>query len=206
MARPIVEETLGKVLQSARQEFLEKGYAGASLGAIARKAGVTTGALYVRFPSKDALFGALVRPMAEDWMSFYRNGSVQGFELLEAGAPQEMWALSDKTFAQLVKRIYDDRDAFLLLANCAAGSSYENFLEQLVNEEESETLRFLEGMRRRGYTLPDIPAADIHVLVGAHYYAIFEIISHEEDSGEALSRLLRINAFFRPGWQKIFGS
>ena len=58
-----VEETRGLVLQSAQREFLDKGYEKASLRSIAQNAGVTTGALYVRFPNKSALFAALVEPV-----------------------------------------------------------------------------------------------------------------------------------------------
>ena len=59
-----VEETRGLVLQSAQREFLDKGYEKASLRSIAQNAGVTTGALYVRFPNKSALFAALVEPVS----------------------------------------------------------------------------------------------------------------------------------------------
>ncbi len=39
-------ETKEKLLQSARAEFLAKGYQGASLRSICKASGVTTGALY----------------------------------------------------------------------------------------------------------------------------------------------------------------
>ena len=37
-----------RILESAKEEFLDKGFLGASLNNICRKAGVTTGALYKR--------------------------------------------------------------------------------------------------------------------------------------------------------------
>ena len=43
------KETREKLLASARQEFLEKGYTQASLRSICKNAGVTTGALYFFF-------------------------------------------------------------------------------------------------------------------------------------------------------------
>ena len=49
-----------KILDCAKAEFLEKGFADASLRSICSKAGVTTGALYKRFSGKEALFEALL--------------------------------------------------------------------------------------------------------------------------------------------------
>ncbi len=52
--------TLDLILSAAMQEFLEKGFKSASLRNIVKKAGVTTGAFYGYYDSKEALFEALV--------------------------------------------------------------------------------------------------------------------------------------------------
>ena len=52
--------TLERILSAAMREFLEKGYQSASLRNIVKTAGVTTGAFYGYFKSKEELFGALV--------------------------------------------------------------------------------------------------------------------------------------------------
>ena len=52
--------TLNLIQRAARQEFLEKGFRSASLRNIARAAGVTTGALYGYYGSKEELFASLV--------------------------------------------------------------------------------------------------------------------------------------------------
>ena len=53
-------ETKAKILESAKNEFLDKGFVNASLRTIASNAGLTTGAMYRHFKDKDALFCALV--------------------------------------------------------------------------------------------------------------------------------------------------
>jgi AcrR family transcriptional regulator len=50
-----------QILDGARTVFLHDGFDGASMNDIARVAGVSKGTLYVYFPSKEALFEALVR-------------------------------------------------------------------------------------------------------------------------------------------------
>lgn len=52
-------ETKEKLLVSAKSEFMEKGYAKASLRKICADAGVTTGALYFFFKGKEDLFRSL---------------------------------------------------------------------------------------------------------------------------------------------------
>ena len=50
------KETVRKLSDSAKKEFMEKGFMKASLRNICKNAGVTTGALYFFFKDKDALF------------------------------------------------------------------------------------------------------------------------------------------------------
>lgn len=50
-----------QILDGARQVFLAEGFDGASMGGIAKAAGVSKGTLYVYFDSKEALFEALTQ-------------------------------------------------------------------------------------------------------------------------------------------------
>ena len=54
------EIAVEKILECAKEEFMEKGFADASLRTIAERAGYTTGMLYARFADKSVLFKELV--------------------------------------------------------------------------------------------------------------------------------------------------
>ena len=54
------ESTLMRILQAARREFRERGFRGASLRSIVKSLGMTTGAFYGYYKSKEELFAALV--------------------------------------------------------------------------------------------------------------------------------------------------
>ncbi len=54
--------TLEKIQEAALAEFLDKGFQGASLRQIVKNAGVTTGAFYGYFSSKEALFASWWSP------------------------------------------------------------------------------------------------------------------------------------------------
>jgi AcrR family transcriptional regulator len=65
--RPPAEEVVARaerLLDVATEVFLDKGFKGASMGEIARRAGASKQTLYARYPSKAALFAALVERKA----------------------------------------------------------------------------------------------------------------------------------------------
>lgn len=84
------------VVDAARRVFAEEGYDGASVDRIAAAAGLTKGAVYSRFATKEALF---LRVMAE------RDRSV--LRAIEGGTPAE-WASSWRRLLE------DDRQATAL--------------------------------------------------------------------------------------------
>ncbi|MDD6034568.1 MAG: helix-turn-helix domain containing protein [Oscillospiraceae bacterium] len=60
------EEVRQRILQAAREEFLEKGFQESSMRRIAQNAGITPGNIYAYFPGKEALFERLVDPAVAD--------------------------------------------------------------------------------------------------------------------------------------------
>lgn len=55
-----------KITKAAMEEFKENDFLKASLNKIAEKAGLTTGAVYTRYKSKDELFCSLVYPLIDE--------------------------------------------------------------------------------------------------------------------------------------------
>src|SRR3954470_753019 len=58
------ERTMRRILDAAREEFGERGFADSSIVGITQRAGVALGTFYTYFDSKEALFQALVRDMS----------------------------------------------------------------------------------------------------------------------------------------------
>jgi len=55
------EETASKIFHQAMRLFLEKGYHGTSIGDITKSAGITIGAVYWHFKSKEDLLEKIVK-------------------------------------------------------------------------------------------------------------------------------------------------
>ena len=65
------EDTQKNILNTARKHFLKDGLTGASLRNIVKDAGLTTGAFYKYYPTKEALFDALTDPYMEHIYQIY---------------------------------------------------------------------------------------------------------------------------------------
>jgi AcrR family transcriptional regulator len=62
-------ETRAKLLDAAADVFAEQGYDGARVSEIARRAGLSTGAIYAHYPTKAALLAEAVRTHTPDELS-----------------------------------------------------------------------------------------------------------------------------------------
>lgn len=74
-----------RILEAARACFGEAGFAGATVGAIAERAGVSNGLLYQFFRGKEHLFEVVLREIIEDWVRAMvpRQGTETAAEALE---------------------------------------------------------------------------------------------------------------------------
>lgn len=88
--------TRGKILETGKREFLSKGFLAASLRNNVKEAGVTTGAFYGYFSSKEALFAALVEPHAAAVMGRFIEAQSNLPTCRRAGN-LNMWAGSRRT-------------------------------------------------------------------------------------------------------------
>ena len=85
-------DTLSKIQLAALEEFSEKGFLGASLRQIVKNAGVTTGAFYGYFSSKEALFASLVEPHAAALMGRFMEAQTRLRRAAGPRSSRRTWA------------------------------------------------------------------------------------------------------------------
>ena len=108
-------ETKKKLLESAKKEFLEKGFIGASLRTIAANAGVTTGAMYRHFKDKDAFFCALVDDVIDYVTSMVMLANTDNHQLFDQMSIKNHMTFENESAKSLINYMYDHFDAFTLL-------------------------------------------------------------------------------------------
>ncbi len=72
------EQTRQRIIKAATQLFARKGFYGTSIAHLAQAVGLTKGALYHHFESKDALFFAVIASVRDDWNREVALDVVQG--------------------------------------------------------------------------------------------------------------------------------
>ena len=90
----VEQTTLHLILSAAMQEFLEKGFKSASLRNIVKTAGVTTGALYGYYDSKEDLFEALVGKHYNFLLDCFRKAQKEFAEIPPEEQPDNLTSTS----------------------------------------------------------------------------------------------------------------
>ena len=197
--------TLEKIQQAALAEFLDKGFLGASLRQIVKNAGVTTGAFYGYFSSKEALYNAIVEPHAAALMGRFMEAQTTFAELPEKEQPEHMGLESGRCVDWMVDYICAHREPVKLLLCCAEGTSYEHFVHNMVEVEVEYTQRYMEVLRRLGRDIPVLDKSLCHIIASGMFNGIFEIVVHDMPRDQAMRDVDQLRAFYTAGWSKLMG-
>ena len=169
------KETRQHLLECAKREFLEKGYMKASLRNICKEAGVTTGALYFFFKDKEDLLAALVE-IADD-------GD------LEASR-------------QIIRQMYANREAFLLLLTKSQGSRFENCLDEVVDISEQQYRRLCD-MVTNATGRPRVDDYMTHWMAHIMVDTFVHLFLHETEERVALKHVDALTMYLVRGWMGI---
>ena len=197
--------TLEKIQEAALTEFLDKGFLGASLRQIVKNAGVTTGAFYGYFSSKEALFASIVEPHAKALMSEFMEAQTSFAELPEELQPDHMGIESSNCVHWMVDYICQHRDPVKLLLTRSEGTSYEHFVHNMVEVEVEYTLQYMDVLRRLGREVPQLSQSLCHIIASGMMSGIFEIVIHDMPRDQALRDVDHLRDFYTAGWMKLMG-
>lgn len=197
--------TLEKIQEAALTEFLDKGFLGASLRQIVKNAGVTTGAFYGYFSSKEALFASIVEPHAKALMGKFMEAQTSFAELPEEQQPDHMGVESGSYLDWMVDYICQHREPVKLLLTRAEGTSYEHFVHNMVEVEVEYTLRYMDVLRRLGRAVPELSQSLCHIIASGMFNGLFEIVVHDMPKEQALRDVEQFRTFYTGGWLKLMG-
>ena len=171
--------TREQILLAAKAEFLEKGFQHASLRNIVKAAGVTTGAMYGYYDSKEALFDALVRESYEYTMGRFKEALSTFAALPIERQPESLGQVSGDCMQEMLLYMHEHRDTFHLLLLHSDGTRYATMVDELVALEVDATHRYYTVLAQLGAPMPHVDEALEHMLVTGMFNAYFEIIIHD---------------------------
>lgn len=197
--------TLQNILNAGRAEFLEKGFKSASLRNIVKEAGVTTGAFYGYFSSKEALFASIVEPHAAAIMGAFMRAQIAFSELPNEQQQEHMGVESEDCVKWMIDYMYEHYDDVKILICCSDGTSYENFVDTMVDIEVDSTFKFIDVLKALGKNVPCIDKELCHMIASGMFNGIFEVLRHDMPRERAAVFISQLREFNLAGWNKIMG-
>ena len=199
-----------RIIQAAMDEFSEYGYDRASMRRIGSRCGLTAAALYRHFDSKEAMFDALVEPALEDlnkWINEHVSRSEDAIkactDIPDSNAEKAIW---DSTEIDMMRElIYPRMEEYAMLINRSHGSKYENFLNDLVEDQQRMMRPQFKELKKLGLDVKDISEEELHMVTTAYCTALFEPVVHSYSFEDAVRYLDTVEAFFMPGWKNLLG-
>lgn len=191
--------TQNEIKQAACREFLEKGFRTASLRNIVKEAGVTTGAFYGYYRSKEELFEALVLEQYEELLVLFQNAFSE-FLQMDYQTEHKEEVFVGEHLKKLIDYIYDNMTAFKLILCCSEGTKYENVIHNMAKFEIDSSGHFSKGI-----DLKDVNADLEHMLISGMFTAFFEVVVHEYPKEKAVEYSSRLLEFYSAGWQRLKG-
>jgi AcrR family transcriptional regulator len=171
-------ETRRQIVEAARHLFIERGYVGSTIEAIAQQAGVAVETVYVAFGSKRAILSSLID------VSIGGDGDDEPVPVLERPGPQEARKERDqrrqlRLFAHGIREIMGRVGPVFIIMRSAAHTELEiaTLLDTLLKERLGNLTQFVQwvasnGPLREGLSVPDaadtvwtLSSAEVHHLL-----------------------------------------
>ncbi|SFX82422.1 TetR/AcrR family transcriptional regulator [Ruminococcus sp. XPD3002] len=165
------------LLKSARAQFIEKGFAKASVSEICRNAGVTTGALYIRYKGKEELYDALVADAVAMMETFMKTADVD----IEHLSDRELllpWYGDKSKICSFFDMFENVRDQFTLLLTCSDGTKYQNFHHDFAQKlTDADYCYYIEAYKR-GFATELVTKEQLHIYLTAYWDLFYEPFIH----------------------------
>lgn len=184
------QETKDRILACALEEFYEYGESNASIRRIAEKAEVAVGNIYNYFPSKEAIYKAIIDPIRENFDKLFFeavniNVSKKGLEVITSVA---------------VPYMVGHRKEIRLLLNSSDSKGRKQ--KEEIFDKTAQKLKLEIDKVRRHYNKPDISFEYAKALAKSFTYGVFECLFSREDSRIVAAMLKSYFRFFFTGIEK----
>lgn len=197
--------TLERIHQAARAEFREKGFPSASLRSIVKSLGMTTGAFYGYYPSKEALYEALVGPHYNYLIRRFRQAQSEFAHLPHHRQPDELGSFSGGCMFDMLHYAYAHLEECQLLLTASEGTRFAGLVDEMVEIEVTATHDYMAVLGELGRPAPRLDPRLEHILITGMFRTFFELILHTMPLEEAENYLRQMRAFYTAGWLEVMG-
>ena len=193
------KEIKERIMNAARAEFREHGFARAKMRSIAERAGVSTGNLYTYFPNKDNLFCTLVKPAVDQINEYSNYDRLRSLENSDVCCTYE-W--NRDLYLEIADVHCQNREDMKLIYFKSRGSSLEDFREDCIRKLD-------ETIPRDKCALPHSEAGervDDFLWHSLHSFAVntfIEMTMHDLSREEMMQCAIDLATYMYCGWKAI---
>lgn len=198
-------QTHEKILKSAKEHFARNGFRGASIRIICKDAGVTNGAFYAHFKSKDELFGGIVQPYVDGITELYSDETDSFFVIKSEEDVIEAFRKAYFSIDRIITYLCDNREIFRLLLESSAGTVYENFAKEIIEAETNSMAMFLKKSKGYVKNLDKISENIIKTGSAMMIGTIFDGVKKGKDPDAILKESALVSEFCIAGYKHILG-
>ncbi len=185
-----------QILMAALEQFYLNGFSATRMDAISNQLGISKGTLYLYFPSKEAIFEALIQSVALPKMNMIEQGLMQaesvqkGLARLFATAP---YMVRHSPLPKVIKVLISDAFAF--------PEVIEHYRTNII----SKALNALESLLKRGQASGEIniesAAMTARLVVAPVIFSVIWTVVFEKDKAESY---LNVESLFAQHQRLLF--
>lgn len=194
MARPADPHARSALIAAARRVFHEQGIQRARIEDITAACGLSKGAFYLHFESKEALFAELVKEfehqmdvmfeqrMAEEDAFFAKRGPFRSRDFTERTARlDELEGLQTRHDNVALELMWNMRDVIHVLINGAQGTAFDGVIWQAIDREQQRVVLACDRLKKFGAIRTDLKSDIIAMsLMGVWVLLMRQMVSRDE--------------------------
>lgn len=212
MPRPADPNARASLVSAARAEFVKRGLRGARIEDITAACGLSKGAFYLHFSSKEALFGEVLAGLRQllEAMATERVAQMERF-FASHGAPtardlqqrseryEQLVRLETQLDLRTLEVMWDYRDVMHVLLRGSQGTDFESLFWVLVDREAARVAVDFQRLQGSGACREDLsPALFGTVIVGA-YALLVQQMSRLQEKPDLAAWARNLQLIFREG-------
>ncbi len=185
-----------KIIESAKKQFLEKGFLQTSLKDICKDAGVTTGAVYKRYNGKEDLFAEVVKPAIKIFENL-DNETLNTY--IQSEANNSLIESFDNTIDRTkhwIKELFKEKTALKILLCKSDGTVYSDFIQTLIENNAKDSYKFMKDLERKKICTVKMTKKEYHAIVTGYWTSVFEIFIHNFSLKEAMTFSEKLNTCY----------
>jgi AcrR family transcriptional regulator len=182
MARPADPHARAALITAARAEFVKKGLRGARIEDITAACGLSKGAFYLHYASKEALFGEVVSGLMGSLQEiieqrreamerfFAEHGPLEASDVSEGSERYErLLTMSSEEDLRTLELMWAYRDVTIVLMRGSQGTDFESLMWDFVDREAARVSQEFQRLQSSRALRADVPPEIIGSLILGTY-------------------------------------